>query len=233
MLFPSVSKQFSIIIAAICLTINFSKPVRSETPETPDLDINPEIIESSPVLQRWLQEIPDLEAEIKHDPSFTTRWRFGYSFFSTDNESGFKLGVEDLFVGNTPVTVSASYQSNFDGDRQTWGADLHYYLLPLGSYVNISPVVGYRNVEIDNYETDGVNVGLRLILPLSRSGAADVSLTQTFVSPGGDDEVGTTSVSLGYAVTPNLRISSDVERQNTREDNETRISILLEWISKP
>jgi hypothetical protein len=87
------------------------------------LNISPEIIEESPVLQRWLEEIPDVLEEIRHDPSFATRIRFGYSYFSsTDQRSGFHGGLEDLFLGKTGLTISGEYQQTFDGDyRQTWG----------------------------------------------------------------------------------------------------------------
>ncbi|MEC4986854.1 MAG: hypothetical protein SAK42_22355, partial [Oscillatoria sp. PMC 1076.18] len=106
----------------------------------------------------------------------------------------------------------------------------NYYLLPLGSYVNIAPVAGYRYIESENYSTDGVNLGAKLQLALSRTGAADIAFSQTFVSPGSRDEVGITSVSVGYAVTQNLRVSADIEKQNSREEKDSRVGIVLEWM---
>ncbi len=199
-----------------------------EVPEFEGLDISPEIIENSPVLQRWLEEIPNVWDDIHRDPSFRTRIRFGYS--ELDDEAGFKVGVEDVFLGKTGLTVSGSYQGTFDGDRRTWGADLQYYVLPLGSYINFAPVVGYRNIEVEDFDTEGLNVGGRLLFALSRDGAADISLTQSFVSPGSDDEVGITSLAVGYAITSNIRIAADLERHNSREDKENRVGILLEWL---
>ena len=38
-----------------------------------DLDLSPEIVEESPVLQRWLEEVPDVLEDIRSDPSFRTR----------------------------------------------------------------------------------------------------------------------------------------------------------------
>ncbi|MCP2729485.1 hypothetical protein [Limnofasciculus baicalensis] len=198
---------------------------------TQDLDLSPEIIENSPVLQRWLKEVPNVLEDIRNDPSFSTRVRLGYSQFpSTEQAGGFNIGVEDIFIGDTGLTVSGDYQSSFNGKRESFGTDLHYYIRPLGSYVNIAPVVGYRKLETDDYSTDGVNLGVRVFLVLSRTGAADVSLTQSFVSPGSSEEVGITTLSFGYAVTQNLRLSTDIQKQNARQSKDSRVGIVLEWI---
>ncbi len=110
------------------------------------------------------------------------------------------------------------------------GSRLRYYLRPLGSYVNVAPVVGYRNLETDRYSTDGVNLGARLLLVLSRGGAADISLTQSWVAPGTDEEVGLTTLSVGYALTRNLRLSTDIQKQNARQSKDSRVGIVLEWM---
>ena len=198
---------------------------------TQDLDLSPEIIENSPVLQRWRRNVPNVLNEIRNDPSFRTRIRLGYSQFpSTGQAAGFNVGVEDVFIGRTGLTVSGDYQASFNGKREAYGADLHYYVLPLGSYINIAPVVGYRNLQTDQYSTDGINVGARLMLALSRTGAADLSLTQSFVSPGSSEEVGITTLSVGYAVTGNLRLSTDIQKQNASQRKDSRVGIVLEWM---
>lgn len=210
-----------------------STPQPQTTPNQPaqDLELSPEIIENSPVLQRWQRQIPNVLEEIRHDPSFRTRIRLGYSQFpSTGQAAGFNVGVEDVFIGRTGLTVSGDYQRSFNGKREAYGADLHYYVLPLGSYVNIAPVVGYRNLQTDKYSTDGINVGARLMLALSRTGAADISLTQSFVSPGSNEEVGITTLSVGYAVTRNLRLSTDIQKQNAPQHKDSRVGIVLEWM---
>ena len=207
---------------------------QSETtpqPSAQELDLKPEIIENSPVLQRWLRQVPNVLEEIRHEPSFRTRVRLGYSQFpSTGQAGGFNVGVEDVFIGRTGLTVSGDYQRSFNGKRESFGTDLRYYVFPLGSYVNVAPQVGYRNLTTGNFSTEGVNVGARLMLALSRTGAADVSLTQSFVSPGSRDEVGMTTLSFGYAVTQNLRLSTDIQKQNSREDKDSRVGIVLEWM---
>jgi len=209
---------------------------QSQPPTTPnsaadELDLSPEIIEGSPVLQRWRRQVPNVLEEIRNDPSFRTRARLGYSQFpSTGQAAGVNVGVEDIFIGRTGLTLSGDYQAAFNGKRTAYGADLRYYVLPLGSYVNIAPVVGYRHLETNRYSTDGVNVGAKLLLVLSRTGAADVSLTQTWVSPGSSEEVGLTTLSAGYALTRNLRLSTDIQKQNARQHKDSRVGIVLEWM---
>ena len=191
----------------------------------------PEKIENSPALQRWREKVPNVLEEIRNDPSFRTRLRVGYSQFpSTGQAGGFNVGVEDVFLGRTGLTVSGDYQRSFNGKREAYGGDLRYYVLPLGSYINIAPQVGYRNLTTGKFSTDGINVGARLMLALSRTGAADVSITQSFVSPGSNEEVGITTLSFGYAVTRNLRLSTDIQKQNSREDKDSRVGIVLEWM---
>ena len=192
-------------------------------------DIPNRIIQESPTLQRWLKEVPDLLEDIRHDPSFQTRLRLGFTTFpSTDNAAGINFGVEDIFIKRSGLTLSADYQSAFDGDRNAFGTDLHYFLLPLGSYLNFAPLIGYRYVQSNDFNTDGLHLGLRLMLSFSRTGAADISLSQSFISPGGSEEVGITSLSIGYAVVPQLRLSTDLEWQNSIENNDRRVGINLE-----
>lgn len=212
-----------------------SSPVWSapqpQNPNASDLDLSPEAIKNSPVLQRWLRQVPNVSDDIANDPSFRTRLRLGYSFFpSTDAVSGWNIGFEDIFINSSRFTVSGEYQAAFNSEREAYGIDLHYYVRPLGKYINFAPLVGYRHLETDKYSTDGVNVGVRLLLVLSRSGAADISLTQSWVSPGTDGEVGLTTLSFGYAVTQNLRLSTDIQKQNSPEDKDSRVGIVLEWM---
>ena len=211
---------------SLALGLAISVPAKSQ-----DIDLSPEVIEQSPTLQRWLKEIPDISHDIRHDPSFRTRLRLGYSQYpSSGDAGGIYVGAEDIFIGKTGLTVRGEYQEAFNGSRLTTGVDLQYYTLPLGLYANVAPVLGYRYIQTDNYSTDGVNVGVRLMLALSRTGAADIAVSQSFVSPGSGDEVGITSLSVGYAVTRQLRIAADLQAQNSRGSKDSRVGILLEWM---
>ncbi|GAP98967.1 hypothetical protein [Leptolyngbya sp. NIES-2104] len=183
-----------------------------------ELDLDPKIIQNSPVLQRWQKQVPNVTEEIKTDPSFRPRIRVGYS------ASELKVGIEDLRIDRTNFTTSATYQSS------NWGADLHYYVRPLGSYLNVAPVVGYRHLNTEGQTIDGANIGIRALFVLSRGGGADISLTQSWVAPFSADETGLTTLSIGYALTHNLRISTEFQRQNSPIQKESRIGIGLEWM---
>jgi hypothetical protein len=196
-----------------------------------DLNIAPELYEESPRLQDWLQEVPDVRESIRQDSALVTRVRVGYGQFpSTDKQWGWTFGVEDFGVEWSPLTVSGQYSATVGRDRETWGADLRYYTLPRGQYVNVAPVVGFRHIRTEGQATDGVTVGVRVNLALSRPGAADLGLQQVFVSPGTAVEVGITTLSLGYALTPDLRLATEIEKQNSPWENDSRVSVLLEWL---
>lgn len=207
-------------------------PVSAQTQKTPKtLDLDAEILDNSPLLQRWLEEIPNVRQSIRHDPAIAPRIRFGYAEFpATNQESGWLIGAEDILLGETPLTVSAHYQSNGDGDRETWGGDVRYYTQPLGNYFNIAPVLGYRHITTEGQQTDGVNLGLKIQFVASRTGAADISFQQTFVSPGSSEEVGISTLAVGYAVTSQLRLATELEKQNSPWENDSRVSVLLEWL---
>ena len=217
----------------ICPLSVKSEPAKppNQTQLTEDsLDLSPEIMENSPVLQRWHKEVPDLLEEIKNDPSFRTRIRLGYNQFpSSNNTSGLGIGIEDLFIGKSSLTLSGDYETSFN-NRQSGGVNANYYLLPLGSYINIAPVVGYRYIQTNNYHTQGMNVGAKIMLALSRSGAADLAFSQSFISPGSDNEVGISTLSVGYALSNNLRISTDLQQQNSRAQKDNQVGLYLEWM---
>ncbi|MGP1375309.1 MAG: hypothetical protein ACTS3T_20955 [Almyronema sp.] len=231
----STGKTWVSSLVGLCFFLPGSaiaKPENTEDKNAVDgVEIAPELIEASPVLQRWLEDVPDVLSEIRHDPSFRTRLHVGYvSLPSSQATSGFQVGIEDVFIGRTGLTLSGDYQASFEGDRQSYGADLRYYVLPLGNYVNIAPVVGYRVLETDHYEVEGLNLGLRLQIVPSRPSAADVSLTQTWVAPRSGEEVGLTTLSFGYAVTPQWRLSTDIQLQNSRQHSERQIGVAVEWM---
>jgi hypothetical protein len=200
--------------------------------ELAPLDLDPRIIQESPVLRQWLNDVPDIAEEIRHTPSFRTRLRVGYANFPSNGEiGGFQLGVDDVFVWpGTGLTASADYSRSSNSQRESYGAEARYYLLPLGGYVNVAPSVGYRSVSAPAYSTDGVDLGLRLMVIPSRGGAADFSLSQHWVAPGTDSEVGITSFNLGYAVTRQLRLGSDLQFQNSRFGRDSRWGLSLEWL---
>jgi hypothetical protein len=199
------------------------------TPSSPQLDIDPELIRNSPVLQRWLQKIPDVGSEIQNDPSFRTRWRLGYSQYPANNQAGgFDVGISDLLIDRTGLALNANW--NNQAQFNSYGADLNYYLLPLGGYINLSPVVGYRHLESAAYNRDGLNLGIKLLLVPARGGGGDIALQQSWVGLGSNEEVGISTLTAGYALTKQLRIAGEIQFQNAREGKDSRVGISLEWM---
>lgn len=178
-----------------------------------------------------MKEIPDVMNDINTDPSFRTRVKFGYSQFpSAGQAGGFHLAVDDVFFGRSGLSASANYNATFDGIRSNYGVDAQYYLLPLGGFFNVTPLVGFRHLQTDKYNRDGLNLGLKLMLIPSRGGGADISLSQSFVGLGGSTETGLTTLSVGYALTHNFRLSTDIQQQNAKENYDSRVGIGIEWM---
>lgn len=212
---------------AVASLLLISPAVAQTPPPSEELDIPPSVVEESPLLQKWLQETPNILEEIRHEPSFRTRIELG-AIAVPDEEVGIKIAVEDVFLGNTGLTLSADYQSF--SDIVTTGADLHYFLFPLGGFVNLAPTVGYRYLEQEDFDTDGVNLGLRLMLVLSRTGAADISIVQSWLNPGGNSETGLLKLEVGYSVIKQVRLATGWKRLNSPEDSEDVFSIGLEYL---
>ena len=210
--------------AAVLSATFWSLPASSQSLP---IDIPPQI-RSSPTLQKWLRSVPNIQQDINNDPSFKTRVRLGYTRVTQGNTDGLSLGLEDVRLGSTPVTLSASY--NTSRTDSSWGIDVQPYLFPLGGYFNLAPVVGIRSLSTSTTQTTGLNLGARLLLVPSRGGGADVTIQQTWTAIGTDQEVGIGKVSIGYAIAPKLRIATDLERWQGRSVFETRASLLLEWM---
>ncbi|MBV5260812.1 hypothetical protein FLX56_20560 [Synechococcus moorigangaii CMS01] len=201
------------------------------TPE--QLDLSPEAFENSPVLQQWSQEgIPDVLQSIRHEPSFQTRWRLGYvQFPSNDRQGGISVGVEDIFFEETlPLTLSAEAHTAFSGDRTQVAARTNYYLFPLGSRFNIAPTLGYQAFSGEDYERDGLEVGAKVQLNLSRSGASTISLSQQFVNLATSEEMGVTTLGAAYAFARQWRAATEIQKHNSTAAKESKVGFFLEWM---
>jgi len=191
-----------------------------------DLEIDRQVIESSPVLQRWLEKPPDLLEDIYNTPSFNTKLRVGLT--SRNNSFGVEGGFEDLFVGPSRLTVSGSYQTEFSGRESELQANIRYYVLPLGSYWNVSPMVGYRQFnQFERPQISGLDVGLQGILVLSPH-SSDLRLSHTFTSPSSNLEMSTTALSSSYAITNTLRLGTKIEWRRSPLIYDSRVGFLLE-----
>jgi hypothetical protein len=183
----------------------------------------PPAVQSSPTLQKWLKQTPDVRSDIRDDPAFRTKLRVGYV------KPGLQIGWEDQRLGQTRMTSSFGYEGNF-ADRQSLGADLHYQLLPLGSVVNFAPTIGVRRIVRNDDGLTGLNLGWRARVNLSRGGGADLVWDQSFVAPGQKQETGVTKLSVGYAIAPHWRIAADWQRQQSHTARDRRFGVAIEWL---
>lgn len=108
-------KKLAIAIGVIsCFSLSsaaYGNPQNSRYEK--NLEIDRQVIESSPVLRRWLENPPDLLTDIHNEPSFNSKLRIGVT--SRNNSLGIEAGVEDLFVKVSPLTVSSNYRHEFSG----------------------------------------------------------------------------------------------------------------------
>jgi hypothetical protein len=203
--------------------VKISRRVRDQFKE---LELERQVIDSSPVLRRWLENPPDLLEDIYKMPSFNSKLRVGLT--SRNNSLGIEAGVEDLSVGSSPLTVSGSYQAELSGRESEIQANLRYYILPLGSYWNLTPIVGYRQFnQMDRPQISGLDIGLQGILVLSPN-SSDLRLSHTFTDPRGSLEMSTTMLSTSYGITNNLRLGTKIEWRRSPLIYDSRVGILLE-----
>ena len=223
-----MNQNFAIAIAAFSF-LSFISAAYGDVKilrQANDLEIDQQLIESSPVLRRWLSSPPDLLDDIYNLPSFDTRLRVGIT--SQNNSLGFEAGVEDLFIGNSPLTLNGSYQTEFSGRESEINAHLRYYLLPLGSYYNVAPIIGYRQFnQRDQSQISGLDVGLQGILVLSPH-SSDLRLSHTFTNPNGNLEMSKTTLSTSYAITKKLHLGTKIEWRRSPLIYDSRVGFSLE-----
>ena len=191
-----------------------------------DLKLDQQIIQNSPVLQRWLNNPPDILSDIYNTPSFGAKIRLGLT--ARNQSLGFDLGFSDLFLGQSPLTLSANYQREFSGQETDLNTDLKYYLLPLGGYFNIAPQIGYRYIDFFGENVSGVDVGLQGILVLSPNNS-DIRLSQTFTAPRSDRETSITTLSASYALTRDLSLGSNIQWRRSPVRSDSRVGVFIEW----
>ncbi len=190
------------------------------------LDVDPRIIQDSPVLQRWLNQPPDLLQDIYHTPTFSPKLRAGV--IARDNRLGLDVGIEDLFLGASPITLSGSYQTLFPTPESSFDLKARYYVLPLGSYWNIAPQVGYRQFNsFEQRSLSGLEVGLQGMLVLSPR-SADLRLSHGFTNFATDSELSVTALSASYALGRHVWLGSKIEWRRSPLQSDSRVGITLE-----
>jgi hypothetical protein len=191
-----------VLVTTLIMILGAGSVAKAESPNSNlDLKLNQEIIENSPV-------------------------RLGIT--SRDQSLGFDVGLQDLFLGSSPTTFSANFQREF-GDRQTnLNADFRYYLLPMGGYFNITPLLGYRYMNFFGESVSGVDVGIEGILVLSPR-SSDLRLSHSFTSPLGDKETSITTLSTSYGLSNRLSLSSNIQWRRSPIGSDSRVGFYLEW----
>ncbi|MFN3927378.1 MAG: hypothetical protein ACK4QL_08655 [Pseudanabaenaceae cyanobacterium] len=191
------------------------------------IDIDPRVIEGSSVLQRWLNNPPDLLEDIYNYPSFSTKFRLG--FISRDNRLGLDIGAEDIFLGRSPLTISGSYQTLLPTPEASWDIKARYYLLPLGSYWNVAPQVGYRQVNTaEGRSLAGLEVGLQAVLALSPR-SSDLRISHSFTNLGTDQELSVTALTASYALGRHFWLGSTIEWRRSPLQSDSRVGFSLQW----
>ncbi len=175
-----------------------------------------DVFQASPTAQRWRRAVPDVARAMVNSPSFRTRLRLGYGEIADD--SSWQVGIEDLRVGQTRVTMAAHVQG---GAFSSGEMELRSYVRPLGAAWNVAAVVGYGRWRGDR---EGLALGGRLLLPLSRGGGSDIAVGQSWLVNGGS----VTTVGVGYAISPQVRLATEFQRLGWV--GETRGTVLLEWM---
>lgn len=186
-----------------------------------------ELIESSPTLQRWLEQPPDLLQELQSRSLIPTRMQAGL------DPDAWTVGLEDVRLFDR-LTVSGDYRRGFEGgegsSERQFGSALRYYLAPLGSLVNVAPVVGYRQVEGLDQTLRGVELGAHAVL-IPAPGAADLTLSYTWISPSADQPTATLAqVTSAYTLTPSIRVGARYRRFSYAGDPDTSFGMIVEWI---
>ncbi len=197
----------------------------SEPDNALDLGIEQDIIESSPVLQRWLDQPPDLLDEIRTTPALPTRLQAAVS------HDYWTVGLADLTLVPR-LTLSGDYQQSFDepDDRQ-FGSVLRYYVAPAGSLINFAPQVGYRTLDQSNRSLRGLQYGAQVSVALAPR-AADITLSYTWLDPVNTDDGWATlaDVTAAYALSPSIRIAGRYRWQHTTIRKDRHFGVVLEWI---
>ncbi len=193
-----------------------------------DLKIDQKLIQSSPVLRRWLAQPPDVLQEIDQTPAFPTRLQLTlFTIPSRGGDTEWSAAFQDIFLAQSSVSVSTEYSQSTRTENRQWGTQARVYLLPLGSHLNIAPVMGYRTLIVDGWSFQGPEIGTRFVIASPQ--AADISFTQSFTL----DEVttvGRSQLAMGYALSPSIRISAQVQWQNSPIRWDTAYGFSLELV---
>ncbi|MEL7084823.1 MAG: hypothetical protein AAGM36_10045 [Cyanobacteria bacterium J06597_1] len=216
-------------MSATPVTAQPSLPSEAIAQATPPSDITPdhtrptdEILDDSPVWQQWQDDPPNILDEIRNTPALPPRVRLGVA-----SNREWQVGVEDLTLYDRAF-VRGHYRAAFDEQSdEDYGVDLGYYLFPRGSYFNVSPLMGFRHLDLGDRINDGINVGLLGTIALA-PGAADLAVSYSLLDPFAGDEATLGSVTAAYHLTRKLRLASQVNWRHSVGADDIAVGVFLE-----
>lgn len=191
-----------------------------------ELGLDTEVVESSPVLQRWLNDPPDLLDEIRNTPAVPTRLQAGIDV------SEWSVGISDLYLLER-VSLSSNYQQSFDRPQDvTFGSNLRYFVAPVGSRLNLAPQVGFGRIDQLDRFLSGPQYGAYVVLALD-PGAADLTLSYNWLDPSRSTQEGEATVgdiTAAYALSQSTRLAARYRWQHSTITKDQDLSLILEWV---
>ncbi len=191
-----------------------------------DMELETTVVEESPVLQRWLDQPPNVLEEITHTPILPARIQAVF-----EGDSTWELGVADLQLADR-VTLSGSYRQSWDHpDDRDYGSEVRYYLAPMGSILNLAPQLGYRSFNQADRQLSGPYLGAFVVLGLA-PGAADLTASYSFLDPVEPEEGQATlaSITASYALSTSIRLAARYSWRNSTLRKDSDFGLILEWI---
>lgn len=202
-----------------------SPALESGTPLAIQLGLDSEVVESSPVLQRWLSDPPDLLDEIRNTPAVPTRLQAGIDV------SGWSVGLSDLYLVER-VSLSSSYRQSFDRPQDAaFGSNLRYFVAPVGSRFNLAPQVGFGRIDQFERFLSGPQYGAYLVMALD-PGAADLTMSYSWLDPNRSTQEGAATVgeiTAAYALSQSTRLATRYTWRHSTITKDQDLSLILEW----
>jgi hypothetical protein len=212
-----MNHAFLPLAAILLFALGWSKEMVAQV-QPLELNLPPAMVEESSLLQSWPIAIPDLREQIKNEPIFSPR-------------IGVSLSDDQLGVNFRRVNVPGTrwiIEGNYDSINE--GVSLDYYSRGLGHRLNIAPTIGYDSIEIEDRSRSGMSLGVKVLL-FGAGDGGDGSISHRFVNPGeGSKEMGITSLSFGYALTPGMRLATDFNFYRTIKHQEDQFKLNLEFL---
>ncbi len=197
-----------------------------ESPLAIELGLDEEVVDSSPVLQRWLNDPPDLLDEIRNTPAVPTRLQAGIDV------SGWSVGISDLYLVER-ISLSSHYQQSFDRPQDaTFGSNLRYFVAPVGSRLNLAPQFGFGRIDQLDRFVSGPQYGAYFVLALD-PGAADLTLSYNWLDPSRSTQEGEATIgdiTAAYALSDSTRLAARYRWKHSTITKDQDLALILEWV---